>query len=562
MTTPLINTNGVQLVQGVQDITSAKAKSNENGQSFMDVMNIAGATGDGKVQNDDKAGRIPTGDNPKQSGTKDETLKVEKGAGKEIKDKDPKEIGKDDPKGTVKEEPKVEKSHKEDQGATITDEEVTEIEEAIADIKVKIEEELGISDEELDQVMETLNLTNTDLLDPKVITDIVAEVKDVTPVDIVANEELSTIVTDLQSEVRQADAGLIQELDITPQEFKNTLAELKNEYEVITPEPKKDEITAEISDEIETDPKIDETKIDKDFSEMVRTPAEAVRKEDQPVRTERMPADTKDEADEVDLTKPVRADEGSREALLSEDGSTKQDNRENPDRRDQEPLIISETKPQTADIFRSEEGEVRITDRASDSSNETTTINNGNVFFQNLTNAVENTLEALGENEAVMARSDMPDAMDLISQISSQVRAVIDHETQTLSMQLNPESLGRLNIELVQKGGQITAQFEAENASVKAALETHVAELKQTLEMRGIRVESVEVSVATHEFEQNFMNGKNEGDQTNEPGGRRRVRSINLSDIGSDESEEELDEEIRITRDMMTANGNSVDYMA
>ena len=562
MTTPLINTNGVQLVQGVQDITSAKAKSNENGQSFMDVMNIAGATGDGKVQNDDKAGRIPTGDNPKQSGIKDETLKVEKGAGKEIKDKDPKEIGKDDPKGTVKEEPKVEKSDKEDQGATITDEEVSEIEEAIADIKVKIEEELGISDEELDQVMETLNLTNTDLLDPKVITDIVAEVKDVTPVDIVANEELSTIVTDLQSEVRQADAGLIQELDITPQEFKNTLAELKNEYEVITPEPKKDEITAEISDEIETDPKIDETKIDKDFSEMVRTPAEAVRKEDQPVRTERMPADTKDEADEVDLAKPVRADEGSREALLSEDGSTKQDNRENPDRRDQEPLIISETKPQTADIFRSEEGEVRITDRASDSSNETTTINNGNVFFQNLTSAVENTLEALGENEAIMARSDMPDAMDLISQISSQVRAVIDHETQTLSMQLNPESLGRLNIELVQKGGQITAQFEAENASVKAALETHVAELKQTLEMRGIRVESVEVSVATHEFEQNFMNGKNEGDQTNEPGGRRRVRSINLSDIGSDESEEELDEEIRITRDMMAANGNSVDYMA
>ena len=540
MTTPLINTNGVQLVQGVQDITSAKAKSNENGQSFMDVMNIAGATGDGKVQNDDKAGRIPTGDDPKQNGTKDETLKVEKGSGNEIKDKDPKEIGKDDPKGTVKEEPKVEKSDKEDQGATITDEEVTEIEEAIADIKVKIEEELGISDEELDQVMETLNLTNTDLLDPKVITDIVAEVKDVTPVDIVANEELSTIVTDLQSEVRQADAGLIQELDITPQEFKNTLAELKNEYEVITPEPKKDEITAEISDEIETDPKIDETKIDKDFSEMVRTPAEAVRKEDQ----------------------PVRADEGSREALLSEDGSTKQDNRENPDRRDQEPRIISETKPQTADIFRSEEGEVRITDRASDSSNETTTINNGNVFFQNLTSAVENTLEALGENEAVMARSDMPDAMDLISQISSQVRAVIDHETQTLSMQLNPESLGRLNIELVQKGGQITAQFEAENASVKAALETHVAELKQTLEMRGIRVESVEVSVATHEFEQNFMNGKNEGDQTNEPGGRRRVRSINLSDIGSDESEEELDEEIRITRDMMAANGNSVDYMA
>jgi flagellar hook-length control protein FliK len=158
----------------------------------------------------------------------------------------------------------------------------------------------------------------------------------------------------------------------------------------------------------------------------------------------------------------------------------------------------------------------------------------------------------------------MVDAMDLIEQINSQIRAVIDNETQSLAMQLHPESLGRMNVELVSRGGQITAQFEAENASVRAALEGHIAELRQSLEQRGLKVENVEVTVATHEFEQNLMGGEQSGNAASEQSGRgRRSRNINLNDLDPEDiAAEEMDEGERIAREMMAADGNSVDFTA
>jgi flagellar hook-length control protein FliK len=210
------------------------------------------------------------------------------------------------------------------------------------------------------------------------------------------------------------------------------------------------------------------------------------------------------------------------------------------------------------DILRSE-GRARHTETRNE-----TAAHNNNIFFQNLTNAVENTLDNMSVTEARTPASTIADAMDLINQINSQIRAVIDNETQSLSMQLHPQSLGRLNVELVAKAGQLTAQFEAENASVKAALETRIAELKETLEQRGVKVESVEVTIASHEFEQNLMGGEQSGTASEGSQGRgRRNRSINLNEAEKEGSEgEDAPEDEKIAREIMAANGNSVDFTA
>ncbi len=80
-----------------------------------------------------------------------------------------------------------------------------------------------------------------------------------------------------------------------------------------------------------------------------------------------------------------------------------------------------------------------------------------------------------------------------------------------------------------------------------------------------MKIESVEVTLASHEFEQNLMQGQeqNAGNANDRKG--TRMRRINLNDdedeisaIGRNaESEAE-----RIARSMMAANGTSVDYQA
>jgi flagellar hook-length control protein FliK len=521
---------------GAQEITSGKAKGRADGTSFMDIMNLADTAAGAAKDANDSLMNMKTPDAKAEVKTETET---------ETKPADVKKDAKDNKDQTkVQEAPKSQKTEK---AADDTKQQDPKIEKAIEDVKQAIKEELGITDEELNQVLEVLGIAMTDLLDPKVMTDMVAQVKEVTPVDIVSNEELTTLVSSLQSTVREITGDLIQELDITPEEFKKAIAEIKNEYEVVSPEPK--EVPEEASVEVtvkatevsvkeetkDIDPKRDADD-DESFQDTVRTPAEAVKTTTVEVhqdRTERM-SDEKEGESKVSLDINVNGRDNTAQNNMSQGSDTTQD-----------------------DLFRSE-GRTRTTGNA-----ESHTNHNNNIFIQNLTNAVENTLEAVAETSTLAPHSTMVDAMDLIEQINSQIRAVIDNETQSLAMQLHPESLGRMNVELVSKGGQITAQFEAENASVRAALESHIAELKQTLEQRGLRVENVEVTVATHEFEQNLMGGEQSGEASQGSGKGRRARNINLNDLNlEDIPEEEMEEEERIAREMMAANGNSVDFTA
>ena len=524
----------VMMPAGAQEITSGKAKGDREDQSFMDVLSIADSAA--KSRAPEQSSQIR--DSKDQTRTPKETDKARQADdGRPVdvkKDSDNKDSKAVDESTNTDKTGKSQKAENADK--TKSDEGITK---AAEDVKAAVEEKLGIPDEELTQVMETLGLTMADLLDPKTMVDIVAEVRDVTPVDMVADAELTGIVKDLQSVVREKTADLIQEMNITPEEFKQTLADYKNEYEVVSPGTEKEEKFTDPREEVirdDSDVRIkDQERPTAD--DTVRTPAEAVRE----VRTE---------APEDRTGRISKEQEGGQEVSLN---VTVKDN--------------SDQGTQTGNGQNDPSGDIKGSEgnRANTRAHAETAQQNNNIFFQNLTNAVENTLETMAASEtAGTSSSTMVDAMDLINQINSQIRAVVDSETQSLSMQLHPQSLGRLNVELVSRSGQLTAQFEAESQAVKAALETRIAELRETLEQRGIRVENVEVTVATHQFEQNLMGGGQSGQAEENPGARsgRRARSINLNDIGIGEADGELPEEERITRDMMAANGNSVDFTA
>lgn len=129
-----------------------------------------------------------------------------------------------------------------------------------------------------------------------------------------------------------------------------------------------------------------------------------------------------------------------------------------------------------------------------------------------------------------------------------------------LEMQLHPENLGTLQIQIASRHGVLTAQFTAQNEAVKAALESQMTQLQEQFEEQGVKVEAIEVTVQSHAFERNLEQGNQEQHQAEQQeAARSRIRRLHL---GSPEEtpEEELSEADRLAADMMAQSGNSVDY--
>ena len=147
-------------------------------------------------------------------------------------------------------------------------------------------------------------------------------------------------------------------------------------------------------------------------------------------------------------------------------------------------------------------------------------------------------------------------------QIMDYMKVSVKPDSSDLEMQLHPQSLGTLHIQMAAKNGVVTANFITENETVKAALESQMVPLKENFTEQGIKVEAIEVTVQTHQFEQNLEQGRDDnGSREAEAGvGKRRTRRINL-DTAFAEDEPQTEED-RIAADMMSANGNTVDFTA
>ncbi len=152
----------------------------------------------------------------------------------------------------------------------------------------------------------------------------------------------------------------------------------------------------------------------------------------------------------------------------------------------------------------------------------------------------------------------------IMEQVSGSLRMTMTEDITEMEMTLHPASLGNVRVQVAAKDGVITASFTTENQQVKEVLEAQMIQLKDQMNEQGIKVEAVEVTVSAHAFERNLNdNGENRGEQPEAEAKKKKVRGINLG--GGDLSEldlEELDEEDKVTADMMARQGNTVDYMA
>ena len=185
--------------------------------------------------------------------------------------------------------------------------------------------------------------------------------------------------------------------------------------------------------------------------------------------------------------------------------------------------------------------------------------NNGILFAQDTAANVMAELNADDVNADY--RSYMStDTTELINQIVDNIRLNVSQDTTSIEMQLNPENLGRVYVHLSAKEGTVNAQFTATNEVVKEALEAQIVTLKENLNQAGVKVDAVEITVSSHEFERNLEQDQSREEQEGEyqeAAAKQRRRNINMSSL--DELTGVMTEEESLVAQMMRDNGNSVD---
>lgn len=181
----------------------------------------------------------------------------------------------------------------------------------------------------------------------------------------------------------------------------------------------------------------------------------------------------------------------------------------------------------------------------------------GNILLQQMRGNVLET--QLGQVSESSFAGDM-ETQDIMRQIMDYMKVQIKPDMSNLEMQLHPASLGTLQVQVASKGGVVTAQFITQNEAVKAAIESQMVQLQESFAEQGVKVEAIEVTVQTHQFEQNLEQGR---ERNQEPPERKsRSRRIRLDQSVIAEGMEELNEEEQLAAQMMSASGGTVDYTA
>lgn len=166
------------------------------------------------------------------------------------------------------------------------------------------------------------------------------------------------------------------------------------------------------------------------------------------------------------------------------------------------------------------------------------------------------------------------DTQDIMRQMATGVRTAITERISTMEMQLNPENMGKMTVRVSSEEGQVTAHINLENENVRTAMETQMGILKQNLEAQGIKVNEVTVTADAHEFERNLEEGQ-EASMTDTGAGsdsafrgeeeeqRRNGRIGNIDMRTLDDSGlSNLTEDERLAAQIMKEQGNTISINA
>ncbi len=122
--------------------------------------------------------------------------------------------------------------------------------------------------------------------------------------------------------------------------------------------------------------------------------------------------------------------------------------------------------------------------------------------------------------------ADPESAKNVTSQVLTRIQTVSGDEKHEMELQLKPESLGKINLRVIEEKGQVLARFTAESQQVKSILESNMQLLKDALEKNGLNVAQLSVSVGQQ------GNRRNDGEAGRDQGAGVAARSGSVGTTG------------------------------
>lgn len=169
----------------------------------------------------------------------------------------------------------------------------------------------------------------------------------------------------------------------------------------------------------------------------------------------------------------------------------------------------------------------------------------------NLVQSIQNSFEEVMNTTTTQTVN----GVDVIKQIINSVKVTGNNVVQSMEIQLNPEHLGKVTLNVTSKSGVITAEIVAQNEQVKKAIESQINTLKDNFENQGIKIEAVEVTVQSHSFESGQNLKGNDSEQGKHSKGTRKAVRLEDFEEMSEESDELID-------NLIQNENSSVEYTA
>ena len=395
----------------------------------------------------------------------------------------------------------------------------------------KVTEDLDITEDKLCEIMQMLGLTSMELLQPENLTALFANATGIenNPQELVLNSDFTGLYADV--------------MDIASQ--NQALLEAVSNMEVL-----ENPQVLEIFTEPDNPGEINTASAEEDIAKV-------------------QISDVTDETEEPVFQQPQVKSEaiGTSETISASEDNTVSGSQGMLETAEVEASNISETAVSSESIDSSEtlslksEKQVMKTDLNSDSSSDERS------FDDKSENRVLHTMineqmqpEGVFEAFDVQPKYTSVNTTDIIRQIVDQISIAKTTGESVIEMQLNPENLGKLYINVTERNSEITARIAVSNETVKNALESQMAALRENLQDANIRVNDVEITIATHEFERNLE--QNAGNENGRQDGQQFTHQSSSNGGIRTGHNETASDEAGLAAQIMRDNGNSVDFMA
>ena len=399
------------------------------------------------------------------------------------------------------------------------------VEEFAKEVQQEVKELLGVDDAQLEAAMKELGLTYQDLMDPVNLANLVMNLTgEEDQLGLLMNADFQ----ELMQNVEVLSKNLLQELGMTPQEAAEVFAQLEQNAAQITEEvpQQMQEVTDTQADVLKVQ-QTDDVQITEQKSQVTGLT------ETNAAATESVESDGNVQNVEETVSQEVRVEN---DQTASQQEGQQEEAPENSMTTEDDASLLQQNDTTEKSIFTEHTFQQTVQ-----------TIRTDNITAAPTTAAPQNVVF---------------NTLDVIRQVSEFTRVMYQGDTTSMEMQLNPENLGKIYVQVTAKEGVVTAHLAVQNEIVKEALENQTIQLRENMNQQGIKVEAVEVTIASHEFERNLEQNQQGSaqDEQREQASKSPRRNISMNQL--DELSGLMSEEEMLVAKIMRDNGNSVDFTA